>query len=97
MPLIRDIGRTAYEYVDPRLRAEQRAAEGGLNEKKVQERAGQLLDEWMAAENLRQVAASRHPSTARRSARSARSCSGGSLASVTSSPCWRTRISRTCT
>jgi len=45
MPLIRDIGRTAYEYVDPRLRAEQRAAEGGLSEKRVRERAGELLDE----------------------------------------------------
>ena len=61
MPLIREIGRTAYEYVDPRLRAEQRAAEGGLSEKRVRERAGELLDEWVAAANTRQVAAGRHP------------------------------------
>ena len=61
MPLIRDIGRTAYEYVDPRLRAEQRAAEGGLSDKRVRERAGELLDEWVADENTRQVAAGRHP------------------------------------
>jgi hypothetical protein len=61
MPLIREIGRTAYEYVDPRLRAEQRAAEGGLSEKRLRERAGELLDEWVAAANTRQVAAGRHP------------------------------------
>jgi len=61
MPLIREIGRTAYEYVDPRLRAEQRAAEGSLTEKKIRERAGELLDEWVADANTRQVAAGRHP------------------------------------